>query len=314
MLDKILRLYYAAMAGDVRSPLIHLVGPPGCGKSQSVEQAAEMLNVNLHIVNVSRMSPLELEGVQMPVDMNTRLQLLTATWWTDLKEGDIVLLDEFLRGFPEIYNGLLDILTARRVGPYVLPKVFFIAASNSTSTYDKALEDRLLHLMVPDARKSKGERARIAKLLVEKTGMLPEVVTSYAMESLISHEILPTYAMLDLFVGKANVSAASIKGHSLRNLIGQVQLRQLESAELRELIDYNNRTAMTKSQYQYVVLPHGKNPDPAYMARARTLVGNSRLTEIQARNLDLNIQLVEFDEAMKEIIDTKEEAPDDSPF
>lgn len=314
MLDKILRLYHAAMAGDIRSPLIHLVGPPGCGKSLSVEQAAEILGVNLHIVNVSRMSPLELEGVQMPVERNTKLQMLTATWWTQLKEGDIVLLDEFLRGFPEIYNGLLDILTSRRVGPFVLPKVFFIGASNSTSTYDKALEDRLLHLTVPDARTSKAEKTHIARLLVEATGMMPEMAKVYQMEDLLREEILPTYQMLDLFLGKPNVSAASIKGHSLRNLIGQVRLREIQAVTLKELLQANNREAMSKGAYQYVILPTGKHPDPVYVDRAKKLVGNAHLTEIQAQNLDLNLQLIEMEEALKSFIAPKEDESDDSPF
>ena len=311
MLDKILRLYYAAMTGDVRSPLVHLVGPPGCGKSLSVEQAAEMLEVDLHIVNVSRMSPLEIEGVQMPVEQNTRLQMLTATWWAQLKEGDIVLLDEFLRGFPETYNGLLDILTARRVGAFRLPKVFFIAASNSTDSYDKALEDRLLHLIVPDARKSKTERAHMAKLLVEATGMLPEMATSFQMEDVIREEILPTYEMLDVFLGKPNVSAKSIKGHSLRHLIGQVQLRQVDAHTLRDLIDANNRTAMTRGLVQFVILRDGKHPEPTYIDRARKLLGNERLTEIQTQNLTLNIQLIEMEEAMRELITEEEDPPDD---
>ena len=52
MLEDILKLYVMAMAGDVRSPIPHLFGPAGCGKSSSVEMAANILNVNLHIINV----------------------------------------------------------------------------------------------------------------------------------------------------------------------------------------------------------------------------------------------------------------------
>ena len=310
MLAKILRLYHASMAGDVRSPLVHLVGPPGCGKSTSVEQAAEMLGVNLHIINVSRMSPLEIEGVQMPTDQNTRLLMLTASWWQELQEGDIVLLDEFLRGFPEVYNGLLDILTSRRVGKFRLPKVFFIAASNSIATYDKALEDRLLHLKVADPRKSKAESARIAKQLVEYTGMMPSMATHFTMDDVMATEIHPTYVLLDLFDRKPNISAASIKGHSVRNLIGQTRLRQIESAALKALLEANNREAMSKSAIQFVILPDGKNPPQGYETRARKLVGNSKLTEIQAQNLDLNLQLIEMQAALAEITTEEEEAPD----
>src|SRR5690606_31400759 len=151
MLEKIVKLYVMAMANDVRSPLPPLFGPPGCGKSSAVEQLAELVGVHLHLINAARISPPDLEGVQMPQGEGEemKLRLLHATFWTQLKEGDILLLDEFLRGFPEVYNGLLDILTSRQVGGYRLPKVFIIGASNSTVAYDKALEDRLLHLRVP---------------------------------------------------------------------------------------------------------------------------------------------------------------------
>ena len=81
------------------------------------------------------------------------------------KPIDIVLMDEFLRGFPEVYNALLDIFTSRRVGNLVLPKVFIMGASNSVVTYDQALEDRLLHVPVPDPRRSKAERERLVNAL-----------------------------------------------------------------------------------------------------------------------------------------------------
>lgn len=303
MLAKILRLYKASMTGDVRSPLVHIVGPPGCGKSTSVEQAANLLGVNLHIINVSRMSPLDIEGVQMPTADHAKLLLLTATWWTDLEEGDIVLFDEFLRGFPEVYNGLLDILTSRRVGAFHLPKVFFIAASNSVATYDKALEDRLLHLMVEDPRKNKGEKAHMAKLLVEGIGLHPDMAEpkNFAMEQLLESEVLPMFALLDAFKGKATVGGTkSFEGHSVRNLIGQARLRQIESAALKELIEASNRHAESRGQWQFIVLPDGARPHPNYVVQAKKLLGNPRLTEIQAQNLEINLELIELEAALKE--------------
>ena len=303
MLAKILRLYKASMTGDVRSPLVHIVGPPGCGKSTSVEQAAKLLGVKLHIINVSRMSPLDIEGVQMPDLENIKLRLLTATWWTDLEDGDIVLFDEFLRGFPEVYNGLLDILTSRRVGSFHLPKVFFIAASNSVATYDKALEDRLLHLMVEDPRKNKGEKQHMAKLLVNGIGLHPDMEKNYAMEQLLETEVLPMFALLDAFKGKATVGGTkSFDGHSVRNLIGQARLRQVESTPLKELLEANNRHAESRSLWQYIVLPSGENPHPQFVKGATQLLAQKRdqLTEIQVQNLELNLELVELEAALKE--------------
>lgn len=296
MLETILKLYTMYMACDVRSPVPHLFGPPGCGKSTSVEQAADVIGVNLHIINVARISPLDLEGVQMPhgQDEAMKLKLLTATFWTQLEEGDILLLDEFLRGFPEVYNGILDILTSRQVGGYKLPKVFIVAASNSTVSYDKALEDRLLHLPVPDPRKRKGVKKQLAERLVEALGLLPEMTTSMEMQTLLDTEVLPMYEVLDNLKNKSSASPASLKGRSLRNLIGQAQLRQVESSALSELISMNNAKALSAGKPQYVFLLNGKNQQ-AYETKAHPLVGNDRLTPVQAVNLQLNLQLIEME-------------------
>ena len=317
MLETIMRLYVMAMAHDVRSPLPHLFGPPGCGKSTSVEQLAELLGVNLHIINVARLSPLDVEGVQMPHGSGEDmvLKMLPATFWTQLQEGDIVLLDEFLRGFPEVYNALLDILTSRRAGAFRLPKVFIIGASNSTVSYDKALEDRLLHLPVPDPRSSKVEKKNQAQHLVDAVGLLPKMVTSMEMQTLLDTEVLPMYEILDQIKGKNSSAPAMLKGRSIRNLIGQALLRQVESSALRELIAMSNMQAMRESKAQYVVLLDGKAKNlPTYGGRSYTEVADDlvkvkdKLTEKQRINLELNLQLIE----MESIRNQKGAVDDDS--
>ena len=308
MLERILKLYVMAMAGDVRSPMPHLFGPPGCGKSTAVEQAARIIGCKLHIINVSRISPLELEGVQMPMGMDgsdPRLHLLTATFWTQLREGDILLLDEFLRAFPEVYNGLLDILTSRQVGGFVLPKVFIIGASNSTVAYDKALEDRLLHLPAPDVRKSKSAKMQQANLLCNALGLLPEMAKSYEMQSLLDTEVLPMYELLDSLKNKS--SAATLKGCSVRNLIGQAKLRDVSSTGLKELLDMNNKRCVQQGKWQYLFLYDRKNAEMAAPTESKLAVlqDNPRLTEVQKLNISLNLQLIQMEaqRATKEITD-----------
>jgi AAA domain (dynein-related subfamily) len=321
MLETILRLYSMAMAVGVNSPLPHLFGPPGCGKSTVVAEAADLIGRELHIINVSRISPLELEGVQMPVPHDTeqtlKLKLLTATFWTQLKDGDILLLDEFLRAFPEVYNGLLDIITSRQVGGFRLPNVFIIAASNSTVAYDKALEDRLLHLPVPDPRHSKPAKKHLAQIMTDALGLIPEMVDSYEMQTVLDTEVLPMYEILDNLSNKSSAPAGT-KGHSLRNLIGQAQLRQVQAVSLKELIMFNNRRAVQQGKWQYVFLLDGKptHVDPAYEARALALRGNDRLTSVQSLNLELNLQLIEMEKIRREKGIDKDEILEstDDPF
>lgn len=302
MLEKLIRLYTMCMAYDIRSPLPHLVGPPGCGKSTSVEQLAELLGVQLHIINVSRLSPLEIEGVQMPhgSDDEMRLKMLPATFWTSLKEGDILLMDEFLRGFPEVYSGLLDIFTSRRVGAFVLPKVFIIGASNSVVAYDQALEDRLLHLPVTDPRKSKTELQNLADIMTNALGLLPAMAKDPWMVDLLTEVVLPMYDLLDSFSKKGVKAASKNEGQSLRKLIGQVQMRMVKTPLLKDMINQNNQLAMAAGKAQYVLLLDGKNPPAGYIQAAEKLQGNPRLSDVQALNLDMNLQLIALSEAVME--------------
>jgi energy-coupling factor transporter ATP-binding protein EcfA2 len=302
MLEKLLKLYAMSMAYKVRSPMPHLVGPAGCGKSTYIEQLADLMNVELHIINVSRLSPLEVEGVQMPhgVDGDMHLRMLPATFWTQLKDGDILLFDEFLRGFPEVFNGLLDIFTSRRVGAYRLPEVFIIGASNSVTSYDLALEDRLLHITVPDPRKSPVEKAHLAKLIVNVLGLLPEMAMSYEMTDLLDKEVLPTYELLDSFKKRGVKVTTAASGSSVRNLLGQAQMRMVKSTSLKELIDANNQRAMAEQKAQYVLLLKGTNPPVGYIAAAKKIRGNPRLTPTQSLNINMNMQLIEMAQASTE--------------
>lgn len=313
MLEKILKLYTMYMATGVTSPMPHLVGPPGCGKSTTIQLAADMLGVRLHTINVSRLSPLEIEGVQMPVDMETenrRLLLLLNEMWSSLKEGDIVLWDEYLRGFPEVYNGLLDINTSRHVRGYDLPKVFMIAASNSTVAYDPALADRLMHLPVPDPRSKKGIKNNLGFMLLDAIGLYPKMAGSAELEQLLDSTVLPMFNVLDSFKPGGSTTPVLSEGKSLRNLIGQAKLREVQTAQLVELIDVNNRKAVADQKPQFVVLLDGKLTATVETYR-RDIKGvpDHKLTPLQIQNRDLNLQLIEAEKirTQKEGVDADED-------
>lgn len=310
MLEKILRLYTTAMATGVTSPLPHLFGPPGSGKSTVLREAADLIGVTLHTINLSRISPLELEGVQMPSrDEDMKLRLLHATYWTQIKEGDIVLFDEFLRAFPEVHNGLLDILTAREVSGLMIPNAFFMAASNSVIAYDKALEDRLLHLPVPDPRKSKREKQAVGKRIVDALGLHPAMAGSHEMDQLIREEVEPMYDVMDQL--KKRNAPSNYSGHSVRNLIGQAKLREVESNRLRELIDFNNRRAVQDRKLQYIFLLDGKHTITGYEAQAEKLVNNPKLSDLQRQNIKLNLELIGLEQAKAELKSTSTQSHTD---
>ena len=306
LFERILKMYVMYQLHDVRTPMPHLFGPPGVGKSSIVQQVADTLGVKLHIVNVSRLSPLEIEGVQMPVDMDTqhrKLDLLISTLWSKLEEGDIILFDEFLRGFPEVYNGLLDIFTSREVAGYKLPQVFIIGASNSTVSYDKALEDRLLHLPVPDIRKSKADKTAAVERFVREAGLLPSAAKCYDMDMLVQEVVSPMYEVLDILQGKgSSAAAAAVKGSSFRNLLGQIQLREVHTPELQALIRTNNDQALRNDTPQYMIMleEDAAAATPATIARLVELRDSGKLSGPPLANVQAALQMLAAHQAITE--------------
>ena len=315
MLETLIKLYWTYMTTGVTSPMPHFVGPPGSGKSTIFQQLADLLGVELHIVNVSRISPLGLEGLEML--RADQLKLYISELWTKGKEGDIYLFDEFLRGFPEVYNGLLDIFTSRKVAGFELPRVFIAGASNTTVAYDSALEDRLLHISVPDPRRSRGERGRLSQLIVDELGLLPEMATSLEMKSLIETEVLPTFTILDSFsnVRKEGFTREKqITGTSVRKLIGQAKLRHCQSTSLEVLISANNALALQKKKPQYVLLLQGSRVPSGYAEQADAISESPKLTPLQSKNMDLNFMLMELQEAKQEAPPAKGNVEDELIF
>jgi len=318
MLETLLKLYRAFMAFGPTSPLPHLIGPPGCGKSTTVETLARMVGKKLHIINVSRLSPLEIEGVQMPHGTGEEmvLKMLPATFWSSLKKGDVVLLDEFLRGFPEVYNGLLDILTSRRAGAFVLPEVFIIGASNSAIAYDPALEDRLLHIKVDDPRKDKKAKQKMADIIVEELGLLPDMAKSQEMQDMLTTEVLPMFDVLDSFDKGGSSAPTLLKGQSVRKLIGQAQLRHVQASSLAELIKMNNLRSVQAAKWQYMFLLDGKNVDPRY-AGVIDQLPEDKLSHLQLLNLQMNRELIEVENIRNKkegVTETNDESDDDDIF
>lgn len=158
-----------------------------------------------------------------------------------------------------------------------------------------------MHLPVPDPRKSKKAKKHLAQMIIDKLGLHPDMRDSVEMTELLDVEVLPMFDVLDSLKNKTS-APAGVKGTSIRKLIGQAQLRHVESAELRTLLDFNNSRAVREGKLQYVYFLDGKEAvkHNGYVEKAKRLVGNDRLTPIQVQNLELNLQLVEMEEIRHE--------------
>jgi Rad3-related DNA helicase len=83
-----------------------------------------------------------------------------------------------------------------------------------------------------------------------------------------------------------------------------VQLREVTSPNLRELLDMNNVRARTSQKWQYLVLTSGTLPDPVMKDKLTKFNTdekiNEKLTPVQRLNIRQNLQLIGMEEARKE--------------
>ena len=276
MLQQLMLMYTSYMIHGTTGVIPHLIGPPGTNKSAVAQQLAEVFGVKLRVINVSRINPLEVEGMELPdtsADAETqRLVHLLSSRWDDLQDGDIIQFDEFLRGFPEVYNGLLDVITSRKILDKTLPKVFIMAASNNFVAYDEALEDRLVHIPVQNPAKDAVFLKESLERFVEETGMMPSLAGSSELEQVFQEYVIPMYDMLDLFKNpNAAGTARKITGnnatkqtlYSARNLKSQIQLGTFEhnakASTLKTCVKENNTVAHGAMLNQHVI-PYFSSP------------------------------------------------------
>lgn len=119
---------------------VYLWGPPGCGKSSVIRQAAAMLGQELVDVRATLLDPVDLRGLP-------RVTKDTAVWCPPAflpKTGEGVLfLDELAQAAPLVQAACLQLTLDRKVGEYELPDGWtVIAASNRAE--DRAGTHRLI--------------------------------------------------------------------------------------------------------------------------------------------------------------------------
>lgn len=110
-----------------------LLGDPGIGKTQCVEQLAEELGVNLVTIIASQVLPSEVSGIPMPVAETHSLDVFDHVKLSSLEDGDILFLDELLEGDPMVLSAMLTLIESRRMmSGRKLPDVMIVAATNRT--------------------------------------------------------------------------------------------------------------------------------------------------------------------------------------
>lgn len=142
---------------DLNLPVL-LWGPPGVGKSSTVNALAEKRRWGMIDMRLGQISPVDLRGVPVPNHETKRTAWYPPAELPDEKRDGkygILFLDELLQAPRDVQSAALQLVLDRRLGEYRLPPEWrVVAASNRVSdkagTYQiiSSLANRFVHIPV----------------------------------------------------------------------------------------------------------------------------------------------------------------------
>ena len=107
------------------------VGKTGLGKTSLVREFASEVGANLVPLILSTKDPFEISGMLYPDKKSKRVVEFDVSIFRDLKDGDILFLDEVLNTTLPTFKSLLTVLSERTLGSgYKLPDVMICGAAN----------------------------------------------------------------------------------------------------------------------------------------------------------------------------------------
>lgn len=115
-----------------------LVGDPGIGKTQSVEEFARDKGADVVHIIASQILPNEVSGITMPVEKTHSMEVYDHARLASLKDGDILFFDELFEASPQVLSACLTLIQERRMmSGRKLPDVMIVAATNPLPTPSK---------------------------------------------------------------------------------------------------------------------------------------------------------------------------------
>lgn len=127
------RIYKLICAADrCRSEIVLcLMGRPGIGKTEAVERFARDHGRNVVHIIASQIMPNEVSGMTMPNQETHSMDVFDHYRLSHMRDGDILFLDELLKGQQQVLNACLTMIQERRLmSGTKLPDVLVIAAAN----------------------------------------------------------------------------------------------------------------------------------------------------------------------------------------
>lgn len=115
---------------ETRNPLV-VIGKPGIGKTDLVEQFANSIGVKMHPFNAASFDPSSF-GITIPRVDNSACDIVPTAEFVDPLEKDIVFFDEMDKLDPLIQNVMLPLIQNHRIHGKKLNKYWYVVAGNGT--------------------------------------------------------------------------------------------------------------------------------------------------------------------------------------
>lgn len=140
------RIIYKWNAGG-KKPM--LVSTPGKGKTAFVNYLGKKLGVKVKAINTSTFEGVDANGMPYINPETKELTISKPFWLEDVKEGDILFLDEFSNAPSEVRNAFLQIILDQKLPSGVqMPQLKIIGAMNPANDlegyveFSNAMKDR----------------------------------------------------------------------------------------------------------------------------------------------------------------------------
>ena len=114
-----------------KTTTVLLISNPGMGKSQIIHEFAKEKGVNMYTMILSQLMPYEVSGQSMP-DVKSKKQIICdSELLMNLKDGDILFIDECLTALKQTLDAFLNLLQDRTLpSGRKLADIMIVAASN----------------------------------------------------------------------------------------------------------------------------------------------------------------------------------------
>jgi Holliday junction resolvasome RuvABC ATP-dependent DNA helicase subunit len=114
---------------------VALIGAPGIGKTQSIQEFAEEKGVKCVTFILSNTVPSEVSGMRMPDNRKKKMAVFDDERLASLEDGDVLFFDEMLEAHPQVQQACLTLINDKVLASgKKLPSIMIVAASNEVTS------------------------------------------------------------------------------------------------------------------------------------------------------------------------------------